>query len=452
MMPNENMSSSSSSGLDNSPNKSSVSKEKDQCKNQLVGFDVELRSDSQANNIANIDSESDACAINIDEPSLDAMPDESSISAGPVVDVGRTATSSNLNTPPPQPLVRGSSLISLSTMVAGGNVETPASQVRSNANEHIRRNFFGKFLFYLDIVTWVVQNTAIIVVLVLNWNENECDTPLRVWCLIYGIRNTLAMAAKIAKYMNPRSVKISRSCNILTSLFTPLYFLHVRMMRSLTFRLSALLEVTLLVWFIVGNYWLFDSPSCEGSPVYILSMCLVIFSYIYLLIPFLLCMSLVFCLPFVLLTIRLMRENRGVSDAVIKKKTIRCKFRHGMYDKVDASCCICLNEYEDGVRLSTLPCKHHFHKKCVEAWLRINQSCPLCKRLLDPPGSTSELNTNIPSHVDTFGDSSTITRTDGPRGSNTPNSTDVAPATFRSISDSTENLQSYTNGLVPVTV
>ncbi|CAI5493211.1 unnamed protein product [Closterium sp. Naga37s-1] len=45
----------------------------------------------------------------------------------------------------------------------------------------------------------------------------------------------------------------------------------------------------------------------------------------------------------------------------------------------DALCCICLGRYRDGVDLRELPCSHHFHQSCVDTWLKINSSCPLCK-------------------------------------------------------------------------
>ncbi|KAL2902509.1 hypothetical protein RDABS01_027591 [Bienertia sinuspersici] len=45
----------------------------------------------------------------------------------------------------------------------------------------------------------------------------------------------------------------------------------------------------------------------------------------------------------------------------------------------DAECCICLTVYEDGTELRELPCCHHFHCSCVDKWLYINSTCPLCK-------------------------------------------------------------------------
>jgi hypothetical protein len=45
----------------------------------------------------------------------------------------------------------------------------------------------------------------------------------------------------------------------------------------------------------------------------------------------------------------------------------------------DAECCICITAYDDGAELRELPCGHHFHCTCVDKWLHINSTCPLCK-------------------------------------------------------------------------
>ncbi|CAB1120024.1 unnamed protein product [Ectocarpus sp. CCAP 1310/34] len=45
-----------------------------------------------------------------------------------------------------------------------------------------------------------------------------------------------------------------------------------------------------------------------------------------------------------------------------------------------ADCSICLGGFEDGDVLRKLPCLHLFHQKCVDEWLHLSVSCPLCKR------------------------------------------------------------------------
>ncbi|KAF9167245.1 hypothetical protein DFQ26_005204 [Actinomortierella ambigua] len=52
-------------------------------------------------------------------------------------------------------------------------------------------------------------------------------------------------------------------------------------------------------------------------------------------------------------------------------------------DEQDATCSICLCEYEDEEELRKMPCLHYFHKACVDEWLKLHKSCPLCKREID---------------------------------------------------------------------
>ncbi|KAH8497535.1 hypothetical protein Peur_053971 [Populus x canadensis] len=45
------------------------------------------------------------------------------------------------------------------------------------------------------------------------------------------------------------------------------------------------------------------------------------------------------------------------------------------------SCCsICLGDYKDSDMLRLLPdCGHVFHLKCVDCWLRLHPTCPICR-------------------------------------------------------------------------
>lgn len=51
--------------------------------------------------------------------------------------------------------------------------------------------------------------------------------------------------------------------------------------------------------------------------------------------------------------------------------------RHG-----EGECVVCFETYEADQQVVELPCdeRHFFHTKCIEDWLKKNNSCPLCKK------------------------------------------------------------------------
>lgn len=72
---------------------------------------------------------------------------------------------------------------------------------------------------------------------------------------------------------------------------------------------------------------------------------------------------------------------QGLDQAVINSYP-KFPFSGGAKDRpnADAVCSICLCDYKDGEMLRMLPdCRHYFHLLCVDGWLRLNASCPICR-------------------------------------------------------------------------
>eukprot|EP01064_Diplonema_japonicum_P037600 TRINITY_DN8854_c0_g2_i1.p1 TRINITY_DN8854_c0_g2~~TRINITY_DN8854_c0_g2_i1.p1 ORF type:complete len:489 (+),score=82.81 TRINITY_DN8854_c0_g2_i1:103-1569(+) len=43
-------------------------------------------------------------------------------------------------------------------------------------------------------------------------------------------------------------------------------------------------------------------------------------------------------------------------------------------------CTVCQGPYEPGTDVRVLPCKHYYHKLCIDPWVTYNRSCPLCRK------------------------------------------------------------------------
>lgn len=55
--------------------------------------------------------------------------------------------------------------------------------------------------------------------------------------------------------------------------------------------------------------------------------------------------------------------------------------------KIHSDCSICQDNFKQGEYFRTLPfCKHSFHKKCIDRWMRRDEEmrCPLCRETYTP--------------------------------------------------------------------
>ncbi|CAL5098371.1 unnamed protein product [Urochloa decumbens] len=51
----------------------------------------------------------------------------------------------------------------------------------------------------------------------------------------------------------------------------------------------------------------------------------------------------------------------------------------GEGEATEEECAVCLEAYEAGDTLRTMPCSHGFHEHCIFGWLAISRLCPLCR-------------------------------------------------------------------------
>lgn len=159
-----------------------------------------------------------------------------------------------------------------------------------------------------------------------------------------------------------------------------------------------------LVWFILGSIWVSDGGTCSTTAphLYRLIVALTIIYYALLFLPLACFCLIVCCLPLFILVYRIMlpyaeRERRraraadpaqveNLNSIVYSPDTFTS--HTGNPSLEDASCVICLCDYEEDEVVRFLPCKHHFHKDCVDVWLRLDKACCLCKQDIDAQSTT----------------------------------------------------------------
>ena len=71
-------------------------------------------------------------------------------------------------------------------------------------------------------------------------------------------------------------------------------------------------------------------------------------------------------------------ESRLIPNvSQIDKKTI--SYEELLNNDEDNDCTICLEEFNNDEEIIKLKCNHLFHLKCIDDWIKKNQSCPLCR-------------------------------------------------------------------------
>ncbi|KAI7903058.1 uncharacterized protein BX663DRAFT_509416 [Cokeromyces recurvatus] len=216
----------------------------------------------------------------------------------------------------------------------------------------------------------IIQIITSIIVLLISW-EMYCDKPLRVFVTVYILRQILITPIHIYQHLAPRrrptSSMISPRSSARTELSeayalnerniinndrpvsfpppvrptstnryhqafaTPHQQLHLPsqyptsslssaqitqedIIRAWIDRAKSALDLFAVLWFIIGNYMLFSSTTCSDTakPLYYLSLGLIAYGYLILSVPIFLCTSVIFCLPCVLVGMRLLHVDDGV--------------------------------------------------------------------------------------------------------------------------------------------
>uniref|UniRef100_A0A671KZW0 Si:dkeyp-86f7.4 n=1 Tax=Sinocyclocheilus anshuiensis TaxID=1608454 RepID=A0A671KZW0_9TELE len=72
-----------------------------------------------------------------------------------------------------------------------------------------------------------------------------------------------------------------------------------------------------------------------------------------------------------------LRKQEVQCSAAQKSVEFRVKFRNLTHS--DVSCVVCTDSFKHNEKVTVLPCRHLYHKKCIEPWLLEHPTCPMCK-------------------------------------------------------------------------
>ncbi|KAK4367547.1 hypothetical protein RND71_011339 [Anisodus tanguticus] len=56
-----------------------------------------------------------------------------------------------------------------------------------------------------------------------------------------------------------------------------------------------------------------------------------------------------------------------------------------------SECAICLVEFQVGEKAKEMPCRHRYHSNCINKWLLIHGSCPVCRYRMPRPEETAQM-------------------------------------------------------------
>ncbi|XWS70819.1 hypothetical protein CRYUN_Cryun03dG0081700 [Craigia yunnanensis] len=342
-----------------------------------------------------------------------------------------------------------------STSSSNGTNSRTSSAIRRGDARRRRSPLNSGLWISIELVLTVSQIVASIVVLALSRNEHP-HAPLFAWIVSYasGCVATLPLLYWRYRHRNQASELDSAQARHTSHINVPAGPFSLSVTRTsdggdhrtattsprvgqnmgvTSARIKALVEYFKMaldcffaVWFVVGNVWIFGghSSASEAPNMYRLCIVFLTFSCIGYAMPFILCATICCCLPCIISVLGfredLSRARGATPESINALPTYKFKVeksRNGDGREInsgageggvvaagtekervisgeDAACCICLAKYANNDELRELPCSHFMHKECVDKWLKINASCPLCKsevgeNMLDAISGTS---------------------------------------------------------------
>ncbi|KAK1684770.1 hypothetical protein QYE76_045618 [Lolium multiflorum] len=318
----------------------------------------------------------------------------------------------------------------------------PSMLVREAAAEHLEERqadwAYSRPVVALDLLWNVSFITVAAVVLVLSRAEDP-PMPLRTWVVGYALQCVVHMVCVAVEYRMRHARRgggaaavpadEGRASDGSSSSSDDDASEHNLRGRgtdyvSIAKHLESANTMFSFIWWIIGFYWI--SAGAEDvirDAPQLYWLCIVFLAFDVFFVVFCVALACIIgiavccCLPCIIAILYAVSDQEGASEDDIRQIP-KYKFRRvdepekdsvdtpessggimtecGTNQPIekalaaeDAECCICISAYDDGAELRELPCGHHFHCTCIDKWLHINATCPLCKFSIRKSGSSS---------------------------------------------------------------
>lgn len=232
------------------------------------------------------------------------------------------------------------------------------NNVNRNAIDILVHNIeTSKKIFSVVVLLATIEIIVITYFTIEHWND-DCDQPFNY---IIACNLILECLATIHYIMN--------------------FFSRINedeMLKYLSDKCKRWIMLFDLVLFIVQIVYMNKSDTCSNV-LYTIMLYELILKCIKYTLPILMLVLICCCSPCLVLLIYMSGHfgNTGAPQEIVNELEL---LKYEDTDKTIDECGICISKYENTDKLRKLPCKHLFHKDCVDNWLvNFNKTCPFCR-------------------------------------------------------------------------
>lgn len=217
------------------------------------------------------------------------------------------------------------------------------------------------------------------VFLFMYWEQcSNCDRPLRWWLLVQAVLQAIQVPVRLVIFFTVRSVHraagdLQTSVRCLTN--------------SRAWYVSKRASLVLYGWFILGFVWWLHASRSERCPgIELLTGAVMALSAARAALA-LVAFALLFppCEPEFEVPEAVSMVEAATHRQINTLSLVRfpSKPSESWLDAGDPTCAVCIADFCSGDLLRRLPCRHNFHKGCIDKWLLRNKRCPLCMAAID---------------------------------------------------------------------